>query len=220
MLPFGADIRRAVEIAMGTAVAATGAVLLWLAIPIGAAGLAELTGNATLKSLSREAPGAAALRRLIRSREASMAWREKGRTATDLALARMLLGERGSGAERGEQFALAEEALAKGLGLAPMDPYGWMRMAWIGMAARRSAGEVAPALSLAINCGPHENRMIMLAVETGLYAWGGLAPSDRDLVADRVRQAWRSDALRTAEIAARAGRTDLLARLVLRGPTP
>ena len=217
MLCGGAVIRRA--IAVGAA--AAGGALLCLAVPIAGAGLAETPGTAVLKRLYREAPGAPALRRLIRSREASLRWREKGRTATDLALARMMLARGLAGAERDAQLALAEEALVRGLGLAPMTPHGWMRLVRVWMTQRRPADEVAPALGLAVHTGPREERMVALVAEAGLYAWSGLDPSDRDLVAARVRRAWRADALGTAAAAARVGRTALLARLVLRpGPAP
>lgn len=202
------------EIVIGAAAAVAGAGLLCLAAPIVAASLLETPGNPVLKRLHREAAGVPALRRLIRSREASLDWREKGRTWTDLALARMVLGERGAVAERDVQFALAEDALIEGLALAPMNPYGWMRLVRVRMAGGRPAGEIAPALSLALNSGPREDRMLMLMVEAGLHAWRGLDGHDRALVAGKVRQAWSLDALQTAAVATRVGQAPLLARLV------
>lgn len=202
-----------IPIVVGAVAAAAGAGLLSLALPIAAAGLVEAPGNAILQRLHRDAAGVPALQRLIRSREASIGWREKGRTATDLALARMVLGERGAAAERDRQLALAEEALAKGLALAPMNPYGWMRLVLIRMGNGRPAAEIAPLLSLAVNSGPREDRLLMPMVEAGLHVWNRLGRGDRNLVADRVRLAWRTDALRTAAAAARAGQTELLARL-------
>lgn len=212
----GAGVGRAIALAA----AAAGAGLLYLAVPIAVAGLAETPGHATLKRLYHETPGAPALQRLVRSREASLRWRETGRAATDLALARMMLAEGLTGAERAGQIALAAEALVRGLGLAPMSPHGWMRLAWVGMAQLRPAGEVAPVLSLAVHTGPREERMFPLAAQAGLHAWSSLDPGDRDLVADRIRRAWRTDALGTAAAAARLGQTALLARLVLRSRSP
>ena len=210
----GAGGHGAIPIVVGAVAAAAGAGLLSLALPIVAAGLAEVPGNAILHRLHRDAVGVPALQRLIRSREASIGWREKGRTATDLALARMVLGEQGAAAERDGQLALAEEALTKGLALAPMNPYGWMRLVLIRMEDGRPAAEVAPLLRLAVNSGPREDRLLLPMVEAGLHVWSHLGRGDRNLVADRVRRAWRNDALRTAAVAARAGQTELLARLV------
>lgn len=209
-------VRRAIEIAIGAVAAAAGAGMLALAVPIAGAGLAELPGNAVLKRLHHETPGAPALRRLIRSREVSMVWRETARTATDLALARMMLGERGArAAPFGSPLALAEAELVKGLGLAPMNPYGWMRLVRVRTGLRLADGEIAPSLGLAIHTGPREARLEPLVVQAGLQFWGALDRGDRDRVADRVRRAWRTDALRTSALAAGVGRTSLLARLVL-----
>ena len=208
-------MRRALEITIGAVAAAAGAGMLALAIPIAGAGLAEFPGNAVLKRLHHETPGALALRRVIRSRETSMVWRETARAATDLALARMMLSEHGA-APFGSPLALAEAELVKGLRLAPMNPYGWMRLVRVWTRLRRPDAEIAPALGLAIHTGPHEARLEPLVVQAGLQLWGALDRDVRDRVADRVRRAWRTDALRTSALAAGVGRTNLLARLVLR----
>ena len=166
-------------------------------------------------------PAAPELRRLVRSRESSLRWRAKGRTATDLALARMLLAESAGDADRAELLAGAEDALAAGLGLAPMNPYGWIRLVHIGVSSRRAPAQIAPALGLAIHTGPREHRLDMRVVEAGLYAWSALDARDRELVAGRVRRAWAAAALDAVAAAARVGRTDRLAGLVgLRADRP
>ena len=214
--------RRAVEIATAALAAAAGAGLLALAVPMAGAGLAETPGNAILARLHLGAPDRDRLRRLAATREASLAWRGKGRTATDLALARMMLARAaGDAGERARHVAGAREALVAGLGLAPMNPYGWIRLVRIGMEAGHRPEEIAPALGFAMHTGPRERRLRMLVAEAGLYAWRALDPTDRAAVAGRVRRAWRENALRTAAAAARAGRTALLARLVgLAAPGP
>lgn len=209
-------LRRAVETGVGMVTGGIGAALLALAVPIAGGGLAGAPGNAILKRLSGETPGAPALRRLIRSREASLDWRETGRTAAELALARMMLAERGgAGVHGARETALAEAALVKGLGLAPMNPYGWVRLARVRTAQRRPAAEVAPVLGLAIHTGPREARLRRHVVEAGLYAWSALDRTGRGAVAARVREAWAADAQRTSALAAGVGRTGLLARIVL-----
>ena len=202
------------EAAVAAAVLVAGAGLVWCAVPMAAASLAEIPGNATLERLHRDVAGAGALRGLIRSREASLEWREKGRTWTDLALARILLGERGTDSKRDAQLARAEDALARGLGLSPMNPHVWMRLVLVRMMSERPAAEIAPPLGLALATGPHEDRMDALAVEAGLLCWSELDAQDRDSVARRVREAWRRDAPGTAAVATRLGRAPLLARLV------
>ena len=214
-------IRRVREGAIATAAVIAGAGLCYLAAPIAAASLAETPGNAILKRLHRETVDTPALRRLIRSREVSLKWREKGRTWTDLALARIVLGERGSVSKRNAHFALAEDALRRGLGLSPMNPYAWMRLVLVRMTNERPVAEIARPLSLALNAGPREDRMDALMVEAGLRCWSELDGHDRGRIAGKVRQAWQRDALGTAAAAARAGQTPLLARLAdLRLPAP
>lgn len=211
-----ARVRRAVEVVHGIVAGGIGAALLALAVPIAGAGLAEVPGNAIAKRLSDETPGVEALRILIRSREARLRWHETGRAAAELGLARMLLAESGgAGVDRATQLVLAEAALARGLGLAPMNPYGWMRLVRVGMASERPGAAIAPALGLAIHTGPREPRLRWLVVEAGLYAWSALGPGDRNVIAGRVRDAWGSDPSRTAALAAGVGRTELLGRLVL-----
>lgn len=201
-------------IVAGMAAVAVGTGLILLAPPIIMASLAEIPATPVLKRLHGEVADAPALRRLIRSRERSLEWRETGRGHADLALARMVLGELGTRAEHTEQFTLAQTSLVRCLGLAPMNPFAWMRLVRVRMAHGHLASEIAEALNLALDTGPREDRMQMLVVEAGLHAWSALDDTDRDRVADRVRRAWRQDALYTAAIARRTGRTPLLARLV------
>ncbi len=209
--------RSMAAIAAGAVAGAVGAALLALAVPIVGAGLAQVPGNAIAKRLSDETPGVESLRILARSREAGLRWRETGRAATELGLAHMLLAETdGAGTvDRAGAIVRAETALVGGLGLAPMDPYGWMRLVRVRMARGHPADAVAPALGLAIHTGPREARLRWLTVEAGLYAWSALDPDDRNAIAGRVRDAWASDPVRIAALAAGVGRTALLSRLVL-----
>ena len=201
------------EIVIAAVAAAAGAGLLCLAVPMAAAALAEVPGTAVLERLHRETAGAPALHRLIRSQETSLGWREKGRTWTDLALARIMLGEQGSVSKRSAHFVIAEDALVQGLRLSPMYPHAWMRLVLVRMRNERPAADIARPLGFALDTGPREDRMDMLMVEAGLRCWSELDGHDRGRIADKVRRAWQRDALGTAAVAARAGQTPLLARL-------
>ena len=203
-------------ICKATAAAAVlaGACLLWQAVPVVVASLIEAPNTPILKRLDTEAVGAAALRVVVRSRELSLLWHERGRTWTDLGLAHMLLAERGAVPERDTHHGLTERALLRGLALAPMNPYGWMRLVEGRMALGRSAEDIVPAFTLALDTGPREDRMLPITVEAGLHLWTVLDRDDRDRVAGKVRQAWRQDPLGTAALARRGGQTTLLARLV------
>lgn len=211
----GKEVRaRFLEAATAAAAVLAGACLLWQAVPIVVASLIEAPSTPALKRLDTEAVGAAALRAVLRSRERSLHWHERGRTWTDLGLARILQAERGAVPERDTHHGLAERALVRGLALAPMNPYGWMRLVEERVALGRSAEDIVPAFTLALDTGPREDRMLPITVEAGLHLWAALDRDDRDRVAGKVGQAWREDPLGTAAVARRGGQTALLARLV------
>ena len=202
------------RLAIAAATGAAGAGLLYFAVPIAAAALAEIPGNEVLARLHAETADAPALRRIVRSREAAVGWRGTGRTWAELGLALIMLDGEGRGSKRNAPLALAEEALTRSLGLAPMNPYAWMRLVLVRMTNGRPAAEIAPPLGLALATGPREDRMDTLMVEAGLLCWNELDDHDRDRIAERVRREWWRDPLRTATLAERAERMSLLARLV------
>lgn len=174
-----------------------------------------MPGDAVVTRLqAEEAVNEAGLERLIRSREASARWRRTASVYTDIALARLILGEI-SGAE--SQMTQAETSLREGLGLAPMDPYGWMRLVQLRLARGAPASEIAAPLRPALRSGPHEDRrhaMLLLTVEAGLVAWHELEGAERVLIGEKVRAAWARDVPRTAAAAVRTGRADVLAGLL------
>lgn len=178
-------------------------------------GLAEVPGNSILRHLHGGNPGPTALRRLIRSREASLAWRETGRTAKELGLARMVLAESAPAAERARQYALAERTLLRGLALAPVDPYAWTRLALVRIALARPPEEVAHTLGPALASGPNEEALFRATARMALYGWEALGDEGRRRAGGRVRAAWRTDPVGTASDAAALGRTELLADIVL-----
>ena len=204
------------RVAAGVAAIATGAALLILALPIAVAGFAEIPGNVILKELLRYEPvPPRALEDLIQSREASLRWREKGRTYTDLALAHMMLGEHEApAAEPDEALAHARDALTRGLAAAPANPYAWMRLVLLRRALEHPTPEIASALSLALNTGAREGRLLFPGVEAGLHVWSEIDVADRSLVAEMVKRAWAHEPLRVARIAREAGQLPLLARLL------
>lgn len=210
--------RLSLHVLIGMAAAGVGAGLSLAALPIAVASLIEASANPVLRQIEgQHAVEAPALRALIRSREAAARWRRTGRTYTDIALGRVLLTEYADDSRRRENLALAETALARGLGLAPMDPYGWMRLVQVRTMLGAPAPDIAPPLRLALRSGPHEDRrdaMLLLTLEAGLRVWDDLDDSQRRLIAAKAREAWRRDARAAAAVAVRAGHTELLARLL------
>ena len=199
----------------GALAIAAGLALVAAAVPLAGSGLAEVPGNAVLRHLHGGNPGPTALRRLIRSREASLTWRETGRAAKELGLARMMLAESAPEPERAAEYALAERALLRGLALAPVDPYAWTRLALVRMALARPPEEVARALGPALASGPNEQALLRPTARAALYGWEALGDQGRHGAGERIRAAWRADPAGTASGAAALGRTELLADIVL-----
>ena len=195
-----------------------GAAIAAAAVPVAVSDLLAMPGDSILKRLQDErAVGEHDLRRFIRSREAAAQWRSTARAYTDIALGRLILGgppgRRTPRPESGDVEAL----LTKGLGLAPMNPYGWMRLAQVRMAREAAGPDIAPPLRLALRSGPHEDRrhaMLLLMVEAGLGAWNELNGPERRLIEAKANAAWERDARGAAAAAVRAGRAELLARLL------
>ena len=201
--------------AFGALSVAAGLALVAAAVPLAGSGLAEVPGNPVLQRLQDGDPGQPALRRLIRSREASLAWRETGRAAKELGLARMMLAESVPQAARARERALAEGALLRGLALAPVDSYAWMWLARVRMERLRPAGEVAPALGQALASGPNERALLRPTARAALYSWDALGDDVRRRAGRRIRAAWRADPVGTASDAAALGRSGLLAEIAL-----
>ena len=188
------------------------------ALPIAAGSLVEAAGNPALRQVHGErAVGTPILKSLIGSREAAADWRDAGGLHLDIALARLMLAETDNAARRSGHLALAEAALRGGLGLAPMSPYGWMRLVQVRTMRERPAADIGSPLRLALRSGPRENRrdaMLLLTLAAGLRVWDGLDGRERRLIADNAREAWRRDAVAAASAAAQVGETARLARLL------
>ena len=197
---------------------AVGAAVAVAAIPVAVSDLLALPGDSVFSRLQEEqAVGAPELRGFVRSREAAAQWRATSGIHKDIALGRLILGEFLDPPGRARNLAETEISLTKGLGLAPMDPYGWMRLAQVRSARGAPVSEIAAPLRLALRSGPHEDRrhaMLLLTVETGLAAWEELDDAERGLIGQKARMAWSRDARGTAGAAVRAGRSDVLAGLL------
>ena len=218
MFRFAPTARLSLRVLIGMAAAGVGAAMSLAALPMAVASLIEASGDPVLRQIQdRRAVEAPALHEFVRSRESAAHWRRTGRTYTDIALGHVLLTEFADAPRRRENLALAEAALARGLGLAPMDHYGWMRLVQVRTMRGAPAPDIAPPLRLALRSGPHEDRrdaMLLLTLEAGLRVWDDLDGSERRLIADKAREAWRRNARAAGSAAVRAEKTELLARLL------
>ncbi len=197
---------------------AAGAAVLLAAVPVAVSDLLETPGDSMLRRLqNEEVLNETDLERLIRSREAAVLWRPTARRHTDIALGRMILGEYQTMGPADRSLMEVETELTKGLGSAPMNPYGWMRLVQARSALGAASSEKVSPLRLALRSGPHEDRrhsMLLLLVETGLETWSELQESERALIVEKARHSWNRDVRGTARAAIRADRADLLASML------
>ena len=218
MFRFSPAARLSPPALIGMAAIAAGAGMIGKALPVAAGSLLEIPGNPILRQMQYErAPKPPVLRRFIHSREAAANWRGASRAYRDIALGRLMLAETGADAQRCANLALAETALARTLSLAPMNPYGWMRLVQVRTMRSAAAADIAEPLKLALLSGPREDRrdaMRLLVMQAGLSVWNDLDHRQRRLIEGKAREAWRRDAAATAAAAVRAGETELLARLL------
>ena len=194
---------------------AAGAAMAAAAVPVSIADLVALPGDAVFSRLQEEqAVGARDLRSFVRSRESAARWRTAAGFHKDIALGRLILGGHLDPGRRDRNLTETEASLTTGLGLAPMDPYGWMRLVQVRLARGAPVSEIAPPLRLALRSGPHDDRrhaMLLLMVEAGLVAWDELDDAERRLIGQKAQAAWQRDARGTARAAVRAGNADVLA---------
>ena len=185
------------------------------AVPTAVSDLAKTPGDSVLRRLQdEETVTEADLESLVRSREASARWRQTASAHTDLAMGRLILGELRDADRRQRQV---EDSLREGLVLAPMDPYGWMRLAQVRLNRSAPAAEIAAPLRLSLRSGPHEDRrhaMLLLRVEAGLLVWEELDGPERALIGEKALAAWTRDVSGAAAAATRAGRADVMAHLL------
>lgn len=197
---------------------AIGAVFLVLAIPTAMSDLLSIPGNHVMKQLkNKQKVGKSELQRFIDSYEASATWKETAKTRTDIALGYLILVNYLDLDHRSGSLLLADASLRRGLALAPMNPYGWMRLVQIRKARKAPLKNIADPFKISLKSGHHEDRhheMLLLMVETGLEVWSQLGDEERTIISRKARKAWERDPRRTATLAVRIERSELLSTLL------
>ncbi len=202
--------------AFGTIV--LGVTLCMTMIPLITSDWLSVQGNPVFRKLQKEREvNESDLRLFVHSRENAAKWKESAKLHTDIALGRLLLGNSLNPEDYPDNLEQAEASLRKGLTLAPMNPYGWMRLAQVRKARNATVSEIAGLLKLSLQSGQHEDKrhaMLLLMVEIGLDAWSQLDDPQRQVITQKAQKAWMRDPRGTARLATRMGHSDLLARLL------
>ena len=204
--------------ALATFLAGAGIILFMVAIPVAVSGFLASSGDITAKRIQKErVVNESELRHLIRSLETASQWRKTADIYYELSLGYLILGNYIDSENHLKNLDLVEEALNQGLVLAPMNPYGWMRLVQVRKKQGASVSEIARPLQLMIRSGSHEtprHAMLLLMIETGLQVWNELNDYERGIITQKAQAGWNRDPRGTARVAVRVERSDLLASLL------
>jgi hypothetical protein len=164
------------------AVAALAVGLLGLALPQLAVALVQLPGDPVVFALRRGAPVSDdALAVLAETREATLRWWPDATAGRELAVAALRLGER----------ARAEAASRGALARAPVEPNGWLRLAWLAWTGGAPPGRTAALLRASVATGPYEPALTALRARIALDLWPSLPLDARLALAGQIRHLWR-----------------------------
>lgn len=168
-----------------------GGVLLVVGVVHFAAAVHLLKGRQAVEILeSGQLPSPAGLTRILDSRESALAWRDLPgawveRATVTLALAQMAPpGDE----ERSVLLAKAASAYEQGLELAPVDPHGWLRLAFV-LAEVGDFEAAAGAVDLSLITGPSVPELALPRSAIGLALWPLLEPRTRSRFAPEFARA-------------------------------
>lgn len=135
---------------------------------------------------------------LIASQESSLFWGETGRKWTDLGLAQLLMAEQmvSDKPVRQSYITVAIVSLQKGLGLAPANPFAWMRLAYAEVLKEGPSRATASALIMSMLTAPFEPRLLFLRLELSFRTWSYFQSEDREMVFEQIRYAWHDTGIR------------------------
>jgi hypothetical protein len=161
------------------------------------------------------------LRTLADAQETGRFWLADGRLRTDLGLAYLLLAEK---LPRGDANASAYlqqaiETLKEGLARAPANPYAWARLAYAEALEKGWSPLAISSLRLSLITAPYERRLLWSRLRmTFLASRDNISSSDRELVFQQIRFAWKTDPSELTRLAAELTQVNLVRASLLPMP--
>ncbi len=176
----------------GLAALCGGLALLALAVPLAAAELARLPGASALRALQNgEAVGEDRLHRWLTVEGVALAWRPDAPGHFRRALAQMALAETAPAWAVAGHLWTAEDALLRGLRMAPGSALGWSRLAVVRYRLGAEPESVAAALERAVRLAPEERQLAPVRAELALRLWPeARAAIGEPLLNRQLRLAW------------------------------
>ncbi len=208
------------RLARDGAVLVLAAALIWLSVPRLMAAFNSFSSGPVLDRIqSRKDVGPEKLRLLIESQKRGLKWMETSRRWTDLGQAKFLLATSSRDREeRRKLYSEAGDALRKGLAISPSSPFAWTRLAYIDLALNGVSQNTVQNLRMALTVAPFSPRLLFPRLQLILLSWSRFDRSDRALILDQIRLAWRFNPRRLAKMAVDLRRTGLVKAALFRTP--
>lgn len=172
-----------------SAALAVGIILVVLALPRTAAGLAELHGTLTINELRSGAPVSdAAIESAMQSVKAANGWVDTAPRWAALArlhYARALLANRDS-EERETELRLSQDASHRAIALNPALPEPWLRLAQSEFALNRVSPQMIRTLAMTYRTGRYNRFMVFAMSELAFVAWGKLDSETRKAASEQL----------------------------------
>jgi hypothetical protein len=135
-----------------------------------------------------------ALDAVIATRRASALWWPTASGYREIATAALALaGRRATEGPTDLQLAaVAAAASRQGLVRAPIDPAGWLRLAWLAR-AEGSEAMAARLLAASFETGPYYPELAPARAKITLALWQVLTPHDRMAAGREIERLWQTD---------------------------
>ncbi len=208
------------RLARDGAVLALAATLITLSVPRVMAAFNSFSSGPILDKIQfRKDVGPQKLRVLIDSQIRGLKWMKTSRRWTDLGQAEILLANMTKKRkERRKLYFEAEAALQRGLAISPSNPFAWTRLAYIDLALNGVSPSVVRKLRMALTAAPFSPRLLFPRLQLILVTWSQFDRSDRALILDQIRLAWRFNPRRLTKAAINLKRTGLVKAALFRTP--
>ena len=165
---------------IGIVTAGLGVLLLWIAVPRMVANLLLLPGNSALQLLTTgNTITLDGYDRILRSRDAALAWVELPQARIDLGetLYLMARAEDETGVDAGTALREARNQFRQGLAQAPASTRAWLWLADVNQALGDAEGAAA-AVRLSLLSAPHEVNIAYARAILAFLYWDRLAPEN------------------------------------------
>ena len=208
--PSGRDKLLAVLVTM------LGLMVVLISLPGVVSSVTLTAGNAYLKDIGFgrgiDDQGLAAI---VSSREKALTWSSQPKTSSDLALAKIIQGERlGPGAARETHLKEAAALLENSLTQNPVNPYVWLRLGYVRMLLEGPGPGVAEAIRVSFLTGPHELRILHMRLRIALASLEHFKPEDSMLIEHQIRFSWKKYQKETVRLAVAFGLEDFFLKAI------